>query len=375
MPVNRLKTVMLTIALLTLSILLLLPGRTAAQEPETLRIVTWNIEWFFDHNTSDDNSRIGRDYAAPDRGEYQERVKAVAAAIQEIDPAILALQEVENEKVVADVARRLATDHDLEYQVAFVQGRDSYTGQDVAFLVKEDILFDESRLNFRLFSGDDNFKSLSKHLKLDVILGDEAVTLITVHLVTGREGRVQQARTLRAWIEESVAEENLILLGDFNAGQRFNQTTPDSDIGIIRGFQTDTESDDLFDTHRALGDRATHVSNRELDRILISPALLDETGLQFVSVDTRRDLAIRGSQDRGDGVAYQKPTREQDLSDHYPLVATFALPGSEAPKPPVLDQEGLKAELLAELERIEAELTRLTADLEDVRSLIEALEE
>jgi hypothetical protein len=57
-----------------------------------------------------------------------------------------------------------------------------------------------------------------------------------------------------------VATNNLIILGDFNTGLRFQEVAPGSEMGIIRGFQTSTTTDDLFDTHQMLNLRETHVS-------------------------------------------------------------------------------------------------------------------
>lgn len=286
-------------------------------------IGTWNLEWFYNADSSDDEFAISDPIAPPNNQEYQDRVKTIANAIAEIHPTILALQEVENEEVVQDLAEKLFSEHSLEYEVAFVKGRDTFTGQDVAYLVEKGIPLSASRFDFSPFDDDDDFKDLSKHLKLNTTLNGESFALINVHLITRQQPRLKQANTLRAWISPSVATGHLVVLGDFNTGQRFNQTSPDGDMGIIRGLSTSDQDDDLFDAHQLLGQRATHVSGRELDRVLVSPSLQDNDGLELMSIETRRDLAIIGTEDRGRGVDYSKSISEQDLSDHFPLVATF----------------------------------------------------
>jgi endonuclease/exonuclease/phosphatase family metal-dependent hydrolase len=377
-----------------------LPAPAAhAQTDTTLRIATWNVEWLNDADPTNDRSTIGPDQAAPNQQEYQERLQTLTDAIEVMDPDILALQEVESAEVVRDLADLLQVQYGLEYEVAFVQGRDTYTGQDVAFLVERGLLLPDSerRFDFTPLREDNNYKDLSKHLRIDVQVNGEIYTLVTLHLISSNSNdRLRQARTLRAWTEDMAAQSNLIVLGDFNAGQRFNQTTPDSEMGIIRGFETPSQADDLFDVHMRLGQRTTHVGDEELDRILLSQPLVDS----LIEVETRPELAIRGDEDRGSGVDYALPRSEQDLSDHFPLVVQLALEeaapaaatrvptatpmpetpaaptptATVAPEPagPVADE--LQA-LLEELERIEAEIRRLTEEVEQIRLLLEELVE
>jgi hypothetical protein len=167
----------------------------------------------------------------------------------------------------------------------------------------------------------------------------------------------------------------LVILGDFNAGQRFNQTTPDSEIGIIRGFETSQQNDDLFDAHMMLGERATHVGGRELDRILVASPLQP----RIASIETRQDLSIRSEEDSGcDGVCYDEPIASQDLSDHFPLVLTLT-PALIVEEPvddePVDDEPGTEETLNARLASIEAEIQELRREIEEIKQLILELHE
>lgn len=318
----RLKT--LVLALTFIVFLFLAVPYPVVLADNQLVVASWNIKWFNDNDASDDTSNIGEDFAAPSLEEYQERVDTIVDAIADINPDILALQEIENEKVVQDLADELSSQHSLDYNVAFEQGRDTFTGQDVAYLVRDSLTFTDRRFEFS-FSGNDDFRNLSKHLLLETTIDSEPLSLINIHLITNSNRRLQQARTLRSWIESiDVENDNVIVLGDFNVGLSFNSTRPGTDIGIIRGFDTSETDDDLYDTQQNLVDRATHVSNRPLDRILLSPTLVDGTGLTFTEIETRPDLAIRGSEDGSRDVDYSRSVEEQDLSDHYPLVAKFS---------------------------------------------------
>ena len=347
--------------------LIALPAR-AQQE---VRILTWNLEWFFDHDTSDDDSNIGRDFAAPSAQEFRDRVATIADAIATIQPTIVALQEIENALVVQALATELLQRHSLAYTVAFVQGRDTHTGQDVAFLVDSTLPFTVERFDFSEFAGEPDFKDLSKHLRMDVTIAGEPVTLVTVHLITQLSQRLRQARTLRAWTQELVPARNLIILGDFNSGLRVNETTNDSEMGIIRGFGTSSTDDDLFDAHLNLTNRDTHVSGRELDRILLSPSLTDTAGLHLTSIERRRDLAIRGAVDGLEAVAYELPVDQQDLSDHFPLIATLTATNMAPPPPPAIS----RADLLEAMQRLESELQRLANEVNALRVLVEQIPE
>lgn len=334
---------------------------------EEIRIVTWNLEWFFDHDITDDSSNIGKEFAAPNAQEFRDRVEGFADAIDEIDPTIVALQEVENAQVVQAIANDLLQHHGHSFKVAFVQGRDSHTGQDVAFLVRDGIPFEATRFDFADFQGDGDFKDLSKHLRVKLELGGEEVTLVVVHLITRVNDRKRQAKTLRAWTEDIVPDRNIVVLGDFNSGLRVNETFPESEMGIIRGFGTPETTDDLFDTHLRLDSGDTHVSGRQLDRILLSPSLMQSGGVEFTAVEVKKDLAILGSQDSGGGVAYHLPSSEQDRSDHFPLIATFTVNGGQPPPEP----EVTKAQLLEAIQGLEEEIERLSGKVEELREAVE----
>lgn len=330
------------------------------------KVATWNLEWFNDHETSDDSSNIGPNQAAPDESEYEARVAAIAASIANMAPEIIGLQEVENQKVVTDLADQLTIAHGAAYQVSFVQGRDTYTGQDVAYLIKDGIEFKGSRFDFTEFADDADFKDLSKHQRLQVTIDGQDIEIINVHLITRLAKRVKQANTLRAWIEELMGIEHIIVLGDFNTKQAYAQTTENSEMGKIRGFETADTSDDLQDAHRVLVNRATHTGGSELDRILYSDTHQTEDPLQLVSMVNHRDLAIVGLPDNERGVSYHLPASKQDLSDHFPLVATFTFDQTVTA---ALSNSSLSnTDMLSRISDIENQMLMLTNQLSELKS-------
>lgn len=330
-----------------LCLLALLTSCAKAQAPSgnplpndgLLRIGTWNLEWFFDDDPSDNKSELAHKMTAPSKLEYQWRVTHTAEVIAKLRPTILALQEVENRKVVEDLARELRTKQKLDYHVAFVQGTDTATEQDVAFLVlPAKFKAQRGERDARIIREKNRYTVPSKHLFLDLTFGDGnrqiKLTLVTVHLRSGRDGedqRQRQARTLRYWLEDPIKHgENVIVLGDLNSAEHVGKEGHESSVGILRGLDTPSKDDDLEDLSSHLPtpkDRKTHAGGLELDRIFVTPALMRNDGrLHFTKIENGRSLVVRGKgPDPARDTIFAITPDERDVSDHYPLIATFAI--------------------------------------------------
>ncbi len=321
--------------------LILVPGplALAAPKPDKIVVATWNLEWFFDADPSDQKQGLPKEKKAPSQAEFTWKLNGIAAAIADMNPTILALQEVEDREILDQLVARLKQQHNLEYNICFVEGRDSYTEQDVAILsTYEHQSCGRRWIPWPLEKDKQNYKTLTKHIVAEYAWGypvaEERLTVIAVHLIAsgGAVKRMKQGRSVRFWVDQLVAfEENVIVLGDFNSGKDFgDNTTRDSGVGVIRGLVTDATDDDLYDLHNELsaGDRETHLNGGQYDRILISTALTTDfeyKDLVFDAMHRRKNVVIRGQgQDSSHGSGYwQIPQAERDLSDHFPLAATF----------------------------------------------------
>lgn len=290
------------------------------REGERIRIATWNLEWFFDADTSDNHSQIAKQNSADSDSEYRGRVKKIAKAIADLEPTVLALQEIENRKVVQDLCEELKARHDRDYRVGFVQGKDRNTEQDVAFLHEDRegavrTVRVEDATN-RDFSNKQLFKVPSKHVAMTVQrrAGDKLykLTIINVHFKAGKKTsdiaqRKKQARVMNEWAEELLKEGHaVIILSDFNVRLPFQKNGPNTEMGIAMGMDSGTARDDLEDMHGDLPRRFrnTHPLGH-LDRILLSANLLDDEGLVFDRMFTHESIGKRR------------------LSDHKPLSCTF----------------------------------------------------
>ncbi len=328
--------------LLVVGLLLCAPIRllVADEPPRPLTVATWNLEWFFDDYAGDNYAELAKKQSAPSKPAWQWKRNAVAEAISTLKPTILALQEVENQQVLYYLVTQLRTAHHLTYHDAFIQGRDFYTEQDVGILYQSGLVrFCARRATAEMWASKKYYsvqKQLFASFTWTVQDGQEPLLVVTAHFRAMPKAaalRIRQARLLHDWVADALrAKQNVIVLGDFNTDVPFGETTPTCDIGVLRGLDTPDTNDDLVDLHQFLApnQRGTHLmAGKQFDRILVSPALLEDTpgkiDLVFQSIARRKDVVVRGrQQDKNHWDSfYEIPEPERDISDHYPLIATF----------------------------------------------------
>jgi endonuclease/exonuclease/phosphatase family metal-dependent hydrolase len=311
----------------------------ADEKPDRITVANWNLEWFFDDYTGDNNRDLAREQSAPSRAEWEWKRDGVADAIAQMKPTILALQEVESSRTVYYLTKSLKDRHGLDYRIAFIEGFDFGTEQDVAVIFQSGLVEYSRREQSQEMWASSDYYNLPKHLfaRFEWGAGDdkESLLLLNVHLRAMPEAaaiRERQARLAKAWLAESLAKgENVMLLGDVNTNDLFGESTPASDVGILYGSGTETKADDLFDLHARLksDQRTTHLIGKQFDRILVSQSLLDDGAgkrdLVFKSMANRKDLCVRGEKADEDhwNIYWKIPQAERDLSDHYPLIAEF----------------------------------------------------
>jgi endonuclease/exonuclease/phosphatase family metal-dependent hydrolase len=311
----------------------------------TLTVMTWNLEWFFDDKAGDNYSDLAKEHTIPSRTQWEWKRDAVADSIAKAQPTILAVQEVENRRVLWYLAGALKRNHKLEYHELGLEGRDFFTEQDVGMLYRppvDSLSLALGSYPLRLRSTNQYF-DVSKHLLgvFEFQQGDtiEQVTVLNVHFRAKEEAepmRQRQARLARWWVADAIkAGENVIVLGDFNTEERGDTTRPQSDMGILSGAETPERNDDLVDLNLKLpaDARQTHLlPGRQFDRIFCSQSLLDDDPSQpdlvFQNIEVKRQLSIQGQPDTAQEhwESYWKLSdSERDVSDHYPVLATFEM--------------------------------------------------
>jgi endonuclease/exonuclease/phosphatase family metal-dependent hydrolase len=309
--------------------------------PEKLRIVTWNLEWFYDDYTGDNPSKLARDQSAPTSEDWQWRLEVVGNAIAKLDPTILCLQEVESRRTMFALVKHLREKHKLDYRLAFIEGSDVFTEQDVCILAKSGLIeFSRKEQSKEMFQSKDYY-DLQKHLfaTFEWGTGDakQRLTLLNVHMRSMEDAdaiRQRQARLCQRWLQEKLsAGEHVILLGDTNTNSLDENPASDSDLGILRGLHTPEVHDDLFDAHALIPakQRATHIILKQFDRILVSRSLREATPgkkhFVLTSANCRADVNTRGQEQDKDhwNIYWKISADERDVSDHFPVVADFEL--------------------------------------------------
>lgn len=308
------------------------------RKPRSITVATWNVEWFFDDYAGDNSSDLAKKQAAPSRQEWEWKLAGLTSAIARMKPTILALQEVENRKVLRELTRRLDNMHGLKYRIAFIEGWDTFTEQDVAVIYRGGLIEYSCREQTAEMFDSRQFYNLNKHLFCQFQWGEgddaESLTLLNVHLRAMPEKhalRQKQCKLIRAWLEQEIARgENIMVVGDLNTEEQAGSISPGSDLSILCGLETAEQSDDLADLNQFLppNARATFQAGQQFDRILASRSLIEnaqrQKDLQFDGIVNRGDLVIVGDRDRNHfNQFYEIPQQQRDYSDHYPVMAEF----------------------------------------------------
>lgn len=312
---------------------------SADPRPDQVVICSWNTEWLFDDYDGDNFADLAKKMKAPSRADWDWKLAGVEKVVREIKPTILALQEIENQRVLYYLTQRFRSDNDLKYRISFVEGTDYFTEQDVGLLSLSGLTGFGRREQSKEEFDDKKNMSVTKHIFATYEWGTgadrERLTLCNMHLRARGDAanlRIRQASLIRAWVNELIKKgENVVLVGDMNSDEFATETTPNGDIGTMRGLNTPATDDDLFDTLVELKDpnRHTHLNGQQYDRILLSKGLVEDDptrkDLSFKSVAIRRDLVIRGKMQDKDhmDIFWTIPEPERDISDHYPLVVTL----------------------------------------------------
>ncbi len=212
-----------------------------------LKIGTLNCLFLVDPARPPEGQLSGK---APPPEVYEAKIDNLAGLIAGLD--VVGLQEVGSEREARALAGKAG------YRARFVQGKDTFTGQDVATLVSP-----RRGLLVRSASRVDELEHLSKHLLVTLEESGTRYAVLNVHLIRpiGRNARKhgQQLAAIAAWVEALQAREPatvIIVLGDFN--DPAPNLLPLADSAVATGF------------------RPTHLDKKPFDRIFTT-GVLDQT--------------------------------------------------------------------------------------------------
>jgi len=310
--------------------------------PKSLRITTWNLEWFFDDDLGDNMSDLSKELSAPSQKDWNWKVQVVAQAIATMRPNILALQEIENRRVLEKLTKSLREAHGLSYRIAQIDGFDKATEQEVAILFRDGLVeFSRLEQSTPMFRSE-QFYNLSKHLIARFRWGDQSNTeelyVVVVHLRAKPEEsdlRKKQCLLVRHWLGDLYRRTpNIIVLGDFNTDEKVGAIRRGSDLDILLQGPTSSSSDDLIDLleRSEKPNEQTHLFlARQFDRIAVTSSLLsnepERMDLVFSKISVQPQVVIRGQGIDDRNLHWDKywtiASDERDISDHFPVTADF----------------------------------------------------
>ena len=287
-----------------------------------LRIATFNGEFLFDGVGDEGQATF------PWKGDpalARAHRDAVGAVVRSLDADVVVMTEAENLAALQMLADESLAD--LGYTAVLVDGRDTFTGQDVGLLTRLPVEA-AGRTDERAPVGvSDQLYGVSKNLWARLDLDGTPVTVIGVHFLARpddtdrRPRREAQAEVVRQLVAaETAAGREVIVLGDFNdfddavLDRRSSRPITDVLATVKRAGPGDV--DDLVNV---LGDvpqasRFTSLYDRNgngeiepgelsaIDHVLLSPALY------------RRVTDVR----------YVHSHDPRTVSDHFPVVVTLS---------------------------------------------------
>lgn len=220
----------------------------AAQAWAALKVGTLNCYFLVDPARTPEGNLQSK---TPPPDVYAAKLDNLASLIGGLD--VVGLQEVGSEIEAKALAGKRG------YRAFFMQGKDSYTGQDVATLVAP-----VPEIRVSAARRDAGLGALSKHLVLELEKEGQTFVVLNVHLLRpfGRNEtkHARQLQEINAWVSatrQAKSEAVVVVLGDFN------NSKPD----LLP----------LKDSARATGFAATHLDGKAIDRIWTSGVLSDVT--------------------------------------------------------------------------------------------------
>ena len=298
--------------------------------PDGFTVVTLNACWLFDGIGEEQFS------TAPQCEEdAEDRLSNVAKYLSTIDADFIAIEEIES----ANMLHRLNTKLGGQYHEVFVQGTDDFTGQDVAALSRIPVIamgrsdatqsYPIPGSPIRAPRGTEN---VAKHFWATIEIGCKTITFIGLHLLAYPDDLERFVRReAQALIIQNLAKQfydqghQIIILGDIND---FDSTVCDAADNsprscvdtLLKDLNPDIEGDELFNVAESIpqSQRYTYWYDENRNGVDDGPSehsMIDHMYVTKEMADVLIDVRI-------DHAGYAART----VSDHWPIIATFALP-------------------------------------------------
>lgn len=288
-------------------------GTGGAEVPQPLKVLNWNLHNFFDMQDDPANP----DDFALSQFEYDQKMAKAGAVLKEMSPDIVILPEVENKAILDELNKEQLGG---AYTTAITETND-FRGLDIGVLSKlpiDEVVSHKDDTFKRLdLVGGPQYKYSRDAVEVHVTYNGRAIVVLGVHYRSKGDGspetddkdkrmaEAQHTRTIADALVEASPKLAVLIAGDFNdlpGSPPVNWTLqgdPKNNPKIPFSAATDAVVE---------ADRYTYVYNgvQELiDHQMANPLLAPM--LDGASVVIRRGADV------------------EDVSDHYPLMATYQI--------------------------------------------------
>jgi exonuclease III len=327
---------------------LLLPTAALADDrrsdPASLSVMTTNTYFMWDGVAPEDGSSQIDIPWRNSQVEAEEHMAALAEVIARANPDIVNLVEIEDEHALTTLNDKFLAGRG--YRPYFVQGRDTFTGQDLGLLTRIDPDGEQIHFDDREGQSGNVSKSVTKNYNAVITVGDTKILIVGLHFLAQpnrpdrRLQREAQADAIRSIVQEKhCAGCEVIVLGDFNdydgasdALDHVNSAPITNVLLAIKRVDPADPADDLVNASVFVpkGERFTSFFDQDedmqidppheltsIDHVLMSQGLADQLDTVEIDHDLNPALGTDGF-----------------VSDHFPIVVRFDLEGP-IPQPDV----------------------------------------
>jgi exonuclease III len=310
-------------------------------DPASLSVMTINTYFMWDGVEPEEGSTQIDIPWRHSQQEAEEHMAAIAAVIARANPDIVNLVEIENEAALNTLNNRFLAGRG--YRPYFVQGGDTFTGQDVGLLTRVDPDGDQIHFDDREGESGNVQESVSKNYNAMITVGDMKILLVGLHFLAQpnrpdrRLEREAQAHAVRSIVlEKRCPGCEVIVLGDFNdydgasdALDHVNSAPITNVLLALKRLDAADPGDDLVNAAVFVptGERFTSFFDQDedmqidrpheltsIDHVLMSQGLADQ--LDTVEIDHDLNPALG---------------TDRFVSDHFPIVVRFDLQGPVQP--------------------------------------------
>ena len=305
-------------------------------DKNTLSIMTFNAEFLWDGIAPEEgNSQVKFDWKG-DVAKAAVHMQKIAEVIRRNDPDIINLVEVENLAALTLFNDKYLAG--MNYKPYLVNGKDTFTGQDVAFLTRIDPENNQTFYDGRKGTSANVSKSVSKNYVARVQIGNYKIAFIGLHFLAiplneaRRLDRQAQADAIKQIALEQIANGySVVVWGDFNdydvedISLDLNNNKPISSVlANIRLLDRNTEIDDLVNVARYIEKSKRYTAWYDADK----NGLIDMPG-DYSSIDhilLSPELAGRIIETRID-----QTHNPLEVSDHFPIIVKMKLASGLVP--------------------------------------------